>query len=117
MKEPNDKKHIEEILRKLEHSLAAERRALTSLDGDALDAFADAKEGLGRQLSDAALSMTPKHRSELERLRGLLRENLILLVHARDHASGLVALLSGQDPERAAPVASRGEGVRLDLRG
>lgn len=117
MKEADDKKRIEEILRGLEQALIDERRSLTSLDGEALDASVGVKERLGRELSDAVGSMTPEQRSELERLRNMLRDNLILLVHARDHATGMAALITGQDPGNLAPSASQNEGVRLDLRG
>ncbi len=115
--EPSD---FDSLLNRLELALSEERHALRRLDADAVEQACLDKLALAQSLRDTAQS---DHRrldpGRLERLRAELVKNQLLLVHARDTARGVLAIMTGVSGPSYGPTGARhlGKSAGLDTRG
>ena len=116
MQEVTTQRRIDEVLLDIEQVLQEERTALLSLDATSIDALNQKKSDLESELSGNKGELSPSHENHLRQLKLQLRNNLILLIHARDH------IQAGLGIERP-PVVPRPTskpvvgGTRLNLRG
>lgn len=76
--------------------LQEERGAIRELDGERILALAERKESLLAVLRDARASADPQGLAELHALALDLRQNCLLLAHARACIDGAVTVLRNQ---------------------
>ncbi len=74
----------EDALTQLERLLVEERESIRRLDGAGVLAFAEQKEALVAALRGADGALSPGDASRLHALTPALRQNGVLLAHARD---------------------------------
>ncbi len=117
MKEATNQRTIDEILTELAQAIEAERQALISLDEVGMDAALTMKVSLAAELEPLQAQLTSEHRARLAVVHGALRNNLVLLVHARDHVQGVIELFTGASPVRRPSYQPHHDGGRLNLRG
>lgn len=81
-------------LDRFEELLASERLAIVKMDAGAVDAIALEKQRCALELScgDPRVCADPRDREQLERIRQKLRDNCVLLAHARDLTKTLVQM-------------------------
>jgi hypothetical protein len=109
---------IEGTLGEIEQLLEVETTALKQLDRDRIEAATELKLLAFGKLEEL-LASTPlgrAHQAQLERIKGTLLKNQVLLVHARDCTRAVIALATGARSSLR-PDATEASGVRLDLRG
>lgn len=82
----------QELLTGLRAALEAERTAIRKLDVEAVTEAAATKERLLQGLLEASPAERPALVIELTKLKGELRQNLLLLAHARDFLRDAVEL-------------------------
>ena len=116
MLEVTTSRSIDVVLFELAQVLNEERAALLALDATHIDALNIRKLGLDTELAAHTGDFSDSQKSCLQTLKQQLRNNLILLVHARDH---IQARLGFEEPPivprpSAKPVVG---GSRLNLRG
>ena len=104
------------MLLDLEEVLHKERDALLSLDATAIDALNGRKLDLESELSAYAHELSAAQLARLTQLKHQLRNNLILLIHARDHIQARLGIESPPIVPRCASKPVVG-GNRLNLRG
>lgn len=114
---------MHDILTELEHVLVEERSAIRKLDTPVIEAAAQKKLELEARLSAkiaAGVRPTSEERATLERVHAAARANQLLLVHARACLRGVVAIVSGKQPDTypaAAATPSAGASVRFNMTG
>lgn len=115
MQEVPNKRCIDEVLVDLEQILRDERQYLLALDADSIDALNPRKSGVERELLAFAPQDLLTQRERLTLVRNQLRENLVLLVHAREQVQRRLGIEPQPVPvsRPSTPVA----GVRLNLKG
>jgi hypothetical protein len=116
MQEVTTHRSINEVLVDLEQVLQEERTALLSLDASSIDELNQRKTGLESELSGYKGDLPVEQRSRLEHVRLQLRNNLVLLIHARDHIQARLGLERPSVVQRLASKPAVG-GIRLNLRG
>jgi len=116
MPEVTTHRSINEALVELEQVLHEEWTALLSLDATSIDELNQRKADLESALSGYAGELSLEQRDCLRQLRRKLRNNLILLVHARDHIQARLGMERPSVVQRptSRPVVG---GTRLNLRG
>jgi hypothetical protein len=112
--------NFQETLAELEGTLADERLALRTLHKEKIEQAAARKVALEQRLRELAASNAPLgvlERKALERVRGVARRNMMLLIHARKCVRGAMAAVSGC-PEGAYPTirAPAFAPLRVDIR-
>ena len=114
MRNDTRSERLHDVLLDLSCVLAAERRALITLDGAGIDDAAVAKERLDAELRhhlgeaiDAELAPL------LLRVRSAARENQLLVAHARATVRDALALATGDLGGRR----GSGPAIRLDVKG
>ena len=116
MQEVTSRRSIDVVLLDLEQVLHEERHALLSLDATTIDALNSRKLGLEAELSEYTLELTSPQQAHLVQLKHQLRNNLILLIHARDHVQARLGIESAPTVPRPTSKPVLG-GNRLNLRG
>lgn len=81
-------------LDRFEELLSTERAAIVKLDAGTVDEIALEKQRCALELScgDPRVGSDPRDREQLERIRQKLRDNCVLLAHARDLTKTLVQM-------------------------
>lgn len=108
---------ITDALREFEQVLAAERRALTSLDIAGIEAAALKKAELTEAFNARRLEFTPKDRQRLVMLELSVRHNLVLLAQAREQVRGTIEALAGARLSHHPSRKPAADGGRLHVRG
>jgi hypothetical protein len=116
MPEVTTHRSINEALVDLEQVLQEERTALLSLDATSIDELNQRKADIESALSGYAGELSLEQQDCLSQLRLKLRNNLILLIHARDHIQARLGMERPPVVQRptSRPVVG---GTRLNLRG
>ena len=116
MQEVTTQRRIDEVLLDIERVLQEERTALLSLDATSIDELNQKKADLQSELSGYRGELSPSQENNLRKLKLELRNNLILLIHARDH---IQARLGIERPPVVARPTSKPVvgGTRLNVRG
>ena len=116
MPEVTTHRSINEALVELEQVLHEEWTALLSLDATSIDELNQRKADLESALSGYTGELSLEQRDCLRQLRRKLRNNLILLIHARDHIQARLGMERPSVVQRptSRPVVG---GTRLNLRG
>jgi aspartate aminotransferase-like enzyme len=107
-----------DALATLEHLLVEERGAIVRLDATQVARIAAEKEALIARLREGLPALGAEHRARLRALRDGLRQNTILLAHARDCLRDALAAFHREDlvggkASRATPRP----GARISVRG
>jgi flagellar biosynthesis/type III secretory pathway chaperone len=84
---------VAEALSELEALLADERDAIRRLDGQAVLEFAQRKQALMGKLAGQREALCPADATRLRGLTPALRQNGVLLAHARDVLRDAIAVL------------------------
>ncbi|MBX3228856.1 MAG: hypothetical protein KIT84_42005 [Labilithrix sp.] len=97
----------QELLVQMRQALAEERDAIRRLDVKGVTAASAAKEAI---LARVMAAPEHEHKKELAsallELKGELRQNLVLLAHARDYLRDAIALCASAKPARPRLQAS-----------
>ena len=101
----------------LEQTLRDERGYLLALDAASIDALNPRKAGLEKELRAFAPEELLQSRSRLDGIRRQLQENLVLLVHAREHVQQKLGIEPPPIVVAARPSNPAAAGTRLNLRG
>jgi hypothetical protein len=88
--------------------LAEERSALRCLDADRVEALAGQKQSLLVELSALRGTFAAQETARFTALRAELRDNLLLLLHAKDCVAGVVAALREAHGTTGVQVSVRG---------
>jgi flagellar biosynthesis/type III secretory pathway chaperone len=106
---------LDAVFNELDRVLDEERAAIRALDGERVNALADAKSALVQSLQHEPLDRRPELAPRLRALAAGLRRNAVLLAHARDCLQDVLAVVhtTPLSPSRARSVPP----VRLSLRG
>ncbi|MBI3206274.1 MAG: hypothetical protein HYZ29_32360 [Myxococcales bacterium] len=108
MSSPTRDSNVDAILNRLELALCDERRALRTLDHDAVEDAARQKLDLAEQLTQAICeSESAPDPARLQRVRSALVHNQLLLVHARDAVRGVLGILTGAAGATYGPHGAR----------
>jgi hypothetical protein len=113
----HDVDEVQEVLNAFEEVVRQERDALTQLDVSAIDSCADRKLQLAESLQAMRGALANNHADQVGRVLRQLRLNQVLLVHARDHAQGALALMGVGDTGGKYSSARPADRLRLDVRG
>jgi len=116
MQEATSQRTINEALSDLEQVLQSEREALLSLDATSIDELTQRKTDLESELSSFRGAMSPGQQNRLRQIKLQLRNNLVLLIHARDHIQARLGIEQPPIVPRLASKPAAG-GTRLNLRG
>lgn len=116
MQEVINQRSINEVLVDLEQVLQEERTALLSLDASSIDDLNQRKADLESALSGYKGELSLQQQGHLVQLRAQLRNNLVLLIHARDHIQARLGMERPSVVQRLASKPVVG-GIRLNLRG
>jgi hypothetical protein len=116
MQEVTNHRSIDAVLIELQQVLHEERDALLSLDATQIDALNSRKLSLDKELATYDGDWTDSQQFRLEGLKQKLRNNLILLMHARDHIHSRLGIESAPVVSRPTSKPAVG-GNRLNLRG
>jgi hypothetical protein len=108
---------VQEVIFALDEILTHETQALIRLDATAVEAAAQRKLELTESLAAFAQPFSNAEQLQLAKIRGKLRNNLILLAHAREHVKATVQIMTGRPPTFAPHQKYLSGSVRLDLRG
>ena len=109
-----------EIIDRLEALLVDERRAVARLDGHAVQAFADEKLALAQALDACGRASSDLIRPRMSRLVRGLKENGVLLSHARSILSDVllgVGVTMPRGPSEAPRSRERASARRVSIRG
>jgi flagellar biosynthesis/type III secretory pathway chaperone len=108
---------VQEVLIALEEVLAEETQALIHLDPTTVETASRRKFTLTQTLAAIDQPFTREEQLQLTRVRTKLRNNLVLLAHAREHVQVAVQTAQGRPltlPFNSQPMSAA---ARLDLRG
>lgn len=94
----------EEVLEKMRAVLAEEREAILRLDAAGVARASDAKEHVLHQLQELCADERPALYAVLDQLAPALRNNLILLAHARAYIREMQRELARAAPPSTMPV-------------
>ena len=108
------------VIETIEGLLIEERSAIVALDATRVAGIAEEKESLMTALRDALPAVGVEHRPRLRELRDALRQNALLLAHARDCLRDALAAFCVDAP--ASSKSARGAlaarpGARVSIRG
>lgn len=116
MQEVIYKRRIDEVLVDLEQLLTDEKKYLLDLDATSIDALNPRKTQVERELLAFAPEDLLSYRERLELVRRRIQENLVLLVHAREHIQRKLGI-EPQGTGAGRPSSPVAAGTRLNLRG
>ncbi len=116
MQEVTTHRSINEVLVDLGQVLQEERTALLSLDATSIDELNQRKAALESELSGYDGELSLEQQDRLKQVRLQLRNNLVLLIHARDHIQARLGIERPSVVQRPASKPVVG-GTRLNLRG
>lgn len=117
MQEPASKTTVQEVLSALEELLTKETQVLVQLDAAGVEATSQRKLELTQSLAANDQPFTTEERLQLTRVRVKLRNNLVLLAHAREHVHVKVRAMTGRPPPLTPDQQPSSISTRLDLRG
>lgn len=109
---------FEEVLGRLESLIAEEREAIRRVDARRVGALADEKEALMRAISGGGLEAPPDLLGRFRSIVAALRDNGVLLVHARNCVRDVVQLAtpgSTYGPSGATATANRPRRLSVSL--
>jgi C4-dicarboxylate-specific signal transduction histidine kinase len=106
-----------EILDSLDDLLTQEAQALIRLDAETVKSLAHRKLELTSTLADCDRQSLREQQPRLTKLRSVLRNNLVLLAHAREHVTVTIRTLKGGPPVIEPPHTRVNQATRLDVKG
>jgi flagellar biosynthesis/type III secretory pathway chaperone len=108
---------VHEILNALEDLLTQETQALVRLDADSVESLSKQKLSLTSTLSTLDPRSLREEQPRLNRLRNVLRNNLVLLAHAREYVTVKIRTLNGGPVTIEPKYAQVSQSSRLNVRG
>jgi flagellar biosynthesis/type III secretory pathway chaperone len=108
---------VHEILNALEDLLTQETQALVRLDADSVETLSKRKLSLTSSLSTCDLRLLREEQPRLNHLRNVLRNNLVLLAHAREYVTVKIRTLNGGPVTLEPKYTGVSPSSRLNVRG
>jgi flagellar biosynthesis/type III secretory pathway chaperone len=108
---------VERTLTELEQLVGEEREAIRRLDGSRVLELATRKQALVQQLCEHGAAMSPDHVNTLRTLVSRLRQNGVLLAHARNVLRDAVAVMRRETQPLVLPLPAGPAGGTISVRG
>jgi len=108
---------VERILAELDELVGEEREAIRRLDGSRVLEFATRKQALVAELCRHRTTMSPESVKRLQMLVPRLRQNGVLLAHARNVLRDAVAVMRRACGPLVLPLPASPAGATISVRG
>ena len=108
---------MDRTLAELDQLVGEEREAIRRLDGSRVLELATRKQALVQDLCQHRTTMSPEHVNTLRALVSRLRQNGVLLAHARNVLRDAVAVMRRESQPMVLPLPAGPAGATFSVRG